>query len=67
MKNLNNTLLCKVPDNSGKINYDFDNIMNNLSDFTKNFDIVKNNYGKLEIKQNNSQSTNTINLTFSDI
>lgn len=67
MKNLNNALLWKIPDNSGKFNYDFDTIMNNLSNSTKNFDIVKNNSGQLVFKQKNTQSTNTINLTFSDV
>lgn len=67
MTNLNQELLFTIPDNSGKMQYDIDKISNNLLDFTKNFDIVKNNSGKLEIKQNNSQLTNTIHLTFSDI
>lgn len=67
MTNSNKNIFQQEIDNSGLMKDHVNDVLNKLSILAKNFDIVKNNSDKLEIRQNNLQHKNAITITFNDI
>lgn len=67
MTNSNKNIFQQELDNSGLMKDHVNDVLNKLSILGKNFDIVKNNSDKLEIRQNNLQHKNAITITFNDI